>query len=212
MSSDVDRQGPRDAAPSTSPPEGNPWGRFFARMMLILVRPTKAWDRLAKEEVGIGELLWPHALVLILARGCAELVGHLLEGWKLGAALADLAFGVLSWFVLVWVFSFVAGSVASTRGGARLAAGDAMRFGAYGLTPLFAVGMISVIPFPYVSQIAGVLAMPYAFYVLAVGVRPMLHVDDKDAAAVTGLVCGALVLAWALLPNLIGLILRAIGT
>lgn len=210
MAADLDTQGSKGVAPPVS--TGPSWGTFLARVLLVLTRPTKAWERLSREEVPIGELLWPHVVVLLLARGGAELVGRLLEGWTIGAALADFAMGVISWFVLVWVFSFVAGSLASTRGGARLAAGDALRFGAYGLTPLFVVGLIGLFPLPYVSQIAAVLAMPYAFYVLAVGVRPMLHVEDKEAAAVTGLMCGALVLAWALLPNLMGLIVRAIGT
>lgn len=191
--------------------DGSPWGRFFGRLIQVLLRPTKAWERIAGESVPIGEVLWPHAVLLILARAGAELIGHLLEGWGIGTALADFGLGVISWFVLLWVFAFVAGSVASARGRAGLAAGDALRFGAYGLSPLFAVGLLSVVPLPYVSQVAGVLAMPWAFYVLGVGVHPMLHVKDEQAAAVTGLVCGALVLAWALLPTLMGLILRAIA-
>lgn len=193
-------------------PAGTPWGRFVTRLLQVLLRPSKTWERLAEEQVPIAEVLWPHAVFLILLRAGAELVGRLLEGWRLGPAMADFALGVVSWFVLLWVFAFVAASVASARGHAALAAGDALRFGSYGLSPLFAVGVLGVVPLPYVAQIAGVLAMPWAFYVLAVGVRPMLRVKDQDAAAVTGLICGALVLAWALLPNLMGLVLRAIAS
>jgi hypothetical protein len=170
----------------------------------VLLRPTKAWERLSKEQLTLGEVLWPHVVVLILARGIAELIGNLLSGKSLGLSFGELAVAVVSWFVLVWVVAIASGSVASTRGGARLAANDAFSFGAYGLTPLFVVGVLSVIPLPYVSQAAGVLAMPYAFYVLSV--------KESESAAIAGLVCGTLLLAWALLPTLLALVLRAIGS
>jgi hypothetical protein len=205
---------PQDKAGSSArPPEpGSPWAHFFARLGLVLLRPTKAWERLSKEQLTLGEVLWPHVVVLILARGIAELIGNLLSGKSLGLSFGELAVAVVSWFVLVWVVAIASGSVASTRGGARLAANDAFSFGAYGLTPLFVVGVLSVIPLPYVSQAAGVLAMPYAFYVLSVGVVPMLRVKESESAAIAGLVCGTLLLAWALLPTLLALVLRAIGS
>ena len=205
------KAGVDEAAPEKVGPPEHRWPAFIGRVLRILVRPSHEWDKVSKQDQKIASVLWPHVLVLILARAGAELIGHLLQDWSIGAALVDFAFSVLSWFVLVWIFAFASLSIASTRGSARLAATDAVRFAAYGLTPLFVVGILSVIPVPYVSQVADVVTMPYAFYVLSVGVVPMLRVPEKSAAAVAGLTNGLLLLLWALLPNLLALGLRALN-
>jgi hypothetical protein len=72
--------------------------------------------------------------------------------------------------------------------------------------------MLSVFPFPYVGPAAEALAMPYTFYVLAVGVTPMLGVAGDRAPGVVGMLNGALVLGWALLPTLLSASLIALGT
>ena len=114
-----------------------------------------------------------------------------------------------SWFALVWVFALAAGSIATTSG-AKMSAGSAIRFSIYGLTPLFAVGILAAIPLPHVAPIAELLAMPYAFYVLAVGVVPELGLSSEKAPGVVGKLCGALLILWSVMPTLLPELVGAI--
>jgi len=79
------------------------------------------------------------------------------------------------------------------------------------LTPLFAIGVLAVIPLPYVSAIADLVMMPYTFYVLAAGVVPALGVAENRAPTRVGLICGALLLLWSTMPTLIPLLVESLA-
>ena len=183
------------------------WSHFFGTVGKLLFRPTEAWKQINKTKAPLGSILWPHVVGLLLARGCAEFLGNLLQSQGLAVAFGQMASSALSWFVLIWIFAVAAASIAGSRGG-ELVVQDSFRFSAYALTPLFVIGILAVIPVPYLSRIADLLVMPYAFYVMAVGVVPMLRIPLEKAPGAIGLLTGTLVLLWAMIPTLLGEVLK----
>jgi hypothetical protein len=198
-----------EAAPDTTrPPAGSPWADFFTHLIEILFRPSQAWERLSKDPQPLIEVLWPHVVVLLLARALAEFIGSLLQGRGILPSLGQFGLGAVGWFALVWAFGLVTMGIASARGG-RVVVQDAIRYAGYGLTPLFVVGILSFVPVQYIPAVADALTMPYTFYVMAVGVGPMLRVPEEKLAGTVGLLNGALLLLWALIPTLLRIALRA---
>lgn len=187
------------------------WSGFVGRVVKILLRPIVFWREIQDEEMSVRQVMFPHMIALIAVRSVAGFIGSLLQGHGLGAATGELLTSFLSWFALVWAFAAVAGSVASTSGG-RLSANDSLRFAAYALVPFFVVGIFAAIPLPHVAPIAELVAMPYAFYVLALGVEPLLGVPAERSAVVTGQLCGALLVLWSIMPTLLPGIVKAVTT
>ena len=181
------------------------WGHFFQNIGMLLLRPTAAWDDICKTKEDLSKVLWPHVLVLLLARGVADFFGNLIRGESLAVAMGQMVSSVLAWFVLIWLFALAAASIAGSRGGELT---DSFRFSGYALTPLFVVGILAVVPVPYVSRIADLVVMPYAFYVLAVGTVPMLRIPSDKAPGAVGLLAGTMLILWALLPTLLGEVLK----
>ncbi len=190
--------------------EGDKWRRFSSRLAHLLLVPGKFWESLREEHVSVREMMLPHLILLIGVRAVAGFIGSLLGGGGFGAALGALISSFVSWFALVWVFAIVAASLASAKGG-RLSANDSLRLAAYGLAPLFLVGVFAVIPFPHVAPIAELIAMPYAFYVLSAGVVPMLGVPVERAPVMVGQLCGALLILWSIMPTLLPELVRVIA-
>ena len=194
-----------------APPPGSPMGRFARRLGGLLVRPAHFWEALQKEEVPTGELMAPHLVLLIGIRAVAGAIGTLLAGGGVVAAIISLLGSFVSWFALVWVFALVVGSFVATSGG-HADPKAALRFAVYGVSPLFVVGVLAAIPVTYVTPIAELLAMPYAFWTLAVGVMPELKVPQDRAPALVGRLCGALLILWSVMPTLLPKVLAALTT
>jgi hypothetical protein len=182
---------------------------FTQRVFLVLLRPTTFWEELQQDSPSIGAVLYPHVVLLVLLRACAALAGNVLRHVNLGAAIGQFVTSFVAWIMMVFLFTLVAGSIASSRD-SRVTLGNSFRFAAYGLTPLFLVGILAVIPIPFFSPIADLLLMPYTFLVLARGVVPFLGVPVDRAPSVVGLVCGATVVLWSLMPGLASVVLGLI--
>ncbi|MFT7625181.1 MAG: hypothetical protein ACI9WU_004372 [Myxococcota bacterium] len=195
-------RGPLDRA-------GTQWSRFAARLLDVLLRPQRFWRDVRREEIAIRELLFPHLVILIGVLAGAGFIGQLLGDAGFGSAVGQLVTSFVSWFAMVGVFAIVAGSIASAKG-ARLSMSDSMRYAAYGLTPLFVVGVFSAIPLPHVAPIAGLIAMPWAFYVLSAGVVPCLGISTERSAPIAGLMCGATLILWTIMPTLLPELVAAI--
>ncbi|OIP41843.1 MAG: hypothetical protein AUK47_05680 [Deltaproteobacteria bacterium CG2_30_63_29] len=185
------------------------WSRFIKRMLKVLLRPGAFWEGLREEEIRLSEIMWPHILVVLGLRSIAEAAGRLLDGQSFVTGITVLASSFVSWMALVWVFAIVVGSVATARG-ARINAQDPLRYAAYALTPLFLVGVLATVPFPYVTRIAELIAMPYTFHVMGLGVVPLLGVSEKRAPAMVGLLCGLLLILWAIMPTLVPLVVETL--
>lgn len=185
------------------------WGRFVRRLSMVLMRPSTFWERVRDEEISVREIMWPHIITLVGVRALAGFVGGLLEGASVGASALSGLSGFVSWLALIWVFAVVVGSVATARG-ARINAQDPLRFAAYGLAPMFMVGIFAAVPLPYVTPIAELIAMPYTFHVMGLAVVPLLGVPVKRAPGIVGLLCGLLLVLWAVMPTLVPLAVEAL--
>jgi hypothetical protein len=153
--------------------------------------------------------MWPHVGALVLLRAVAEFVGALLSDASFADALKLFAMSAITWFSLLWILAATALTLASARGG-KTDFAAAFRFSAYALTPLLFVGMLGVVPIALVAPVADVIAMPYAFFVMSLGVVPELGVPLERAPATVGLFCGLLLALWVLLPGLLRLGLMAL--
>ncbi len=182
--------------------KGTVWQRFGARLLDVLLRPGHFWRDVRREEISGRELVFPHLVVLISVHAAAGFVGRLLRGGSFGAAFGEMLTGWISWFAMVGAFAIVAGSFASARG-AKLSVRDSGRYAAYGLTPLLVAGVFAAIPFPHVAPIAGMIAMPWAFYVLSAGVVPCLGISSERSATMAGQMCGAALILWTIMPTLL---------
>lgn len=189
---------------------GKMWPQFFKNLVGILFRPSATWTRLAEESPPVGRVMWPHVLVLVIVRAVAEGAGALLSDQGFGEALklSILSFG--TWLALVWLFATVALTIASARQG-KSQFGDALRFSAFGITPFLVFGILSAIPMPQVATVADAVALPWAFYVLSVGVVPQLKVPIERAPGAVGLLTGALTVGGLVLPAALRLALASLG-
>ncbi|PKN55534.1 MAG: hypothetical protein CVU56_20860 [Deltaproteobacteria bacterium HGW-Deltaproteobacteria-14] len=197
-----------DAPAATAPPAtGAGWGRFLARTAFVSLRPRAFWTKLREGGAvpSTAELLWPHALILTLADGAAVAVGDIIHGHPADVVALHGALAFATAFLLVIVFALVARAVVAGRGGAGVNLHEAFAFSVYGLTPLLLLGILNVIPVKWLSMIIGFIALPYSFYVLAVGVVPFLRVPERRGAEGAGLLSAGLLLAWSLTTALAAL-------
>ncbi|NMC69392.1 MAG: YIP1 family protein [Myxococcales bacterium] len=201
----------RDGGGTADPVGPRPGGSrgFFGDLVEVLFAPAAFWERARAEGPGGYRAIWIHLLVLIGLRAVAGFGGALLRGAGIGAAFGQFFSGMLAAFALVWLFAaIVAGVTAGSTG--RTTVRETFRFAAYGLTPLFVVGVLAVVPLPYVAPIADLVLMPYTFYVLGVGLVPALGVPEKSAPGRVALVCGSLLVLWSVMPTLIPLVVEAL--
>ena len=198
----------RPAAPSGPRRDGG--SSFFFDLFGVLAGPAAFWSRRPDAAPRASRSIWLHLLVLIGLRSAAGFGGALLRGAGLGASLGQLFSALLSSFVMVWLFAAIVAFLSAGSTG-RATIRDSFRYAAYGLTPLFAIGVLAVIPLPYVSAIADLVMMPYTFYVLASGVVPALGVAESRAPTRVGLICGALLFLWSTMPTLIPLLVEKLA-
>jgi hypothetical protein len=195
------------AVPGGPRRDGGP--SFFFDLFGVLAGPAAFWRRRAAAAPAPSRSVWLHLLVLIGLRCVAGFGGALLRGAGLGASLGQFFSALLASFVMVWLFAAIVAFLSAGAAG-RATIRDSFRYAAYGLTPLFVIGILAVIPLPYVSAIADLVMMPYTFYVLAAGVVPALGVTEDRAPTRVGLICGALLFLWSTMPTLIPLVVESL--
>jgi len=180
--------------------------RVFVRTSGLFAGPAAEWRVIATSlPAERGTILW-HAVVLSALTAIA---------WSLGVAWAPMHPGAPLPFVLSVITTFLlcmaavamlAGSVAvllPMYGRPR----DWLRawaVGTYSATPVLLSGVLLVVP---VLVIAIVIALPYACYLLFLGLQEVLGVTRGDAAEFTA----ASLLAMVLASVVFGGLLSAIG-
>lgn len=201
------RDGGGAAEPVGPPPAG---GRgFFGNLFEVLFSPAAFWERTRAGGPADYRPIWIHLLVLVGLRSVAGFGGALLRGVGFGAAFGQLFSGLIAAFAMVWLFTAIVASLTAASAG-KTTVRDTFRYAAYGLTPLYAIGVLAVVPLPYVAPIADLVLMPYTFYVLGVGVVPALGVSEKAAPGRVALICGSLLVLWSIMPTLIPLVVEAL--
>ena len=185
----------------------SPMGRFLADFFLILTRPGTFWQNQDKHPATLGQLFFPHLTLLIALRTLATTAGSLInsEAGAKQVLIQSLSQAFLI-FVLLGLMSLIV-MASSGLSGAKLSFDRATRFVGYSLTPMFFVGIIGIIPLPYISTICDLLAMPWAFVVMGTGILPFLKVETPHAPTLTALLCGLLLCLWGGLPILIPILL-----
>ncbi|MCB9735598.1 MAG: YIP1 family protein [Deltaproteobacteria bacterium] len=186
--------------------------RFLRRSVAVTLRPRAFWRRLAEQGApSFGELMWPHTTILSALGGVAALVGGVANDRSAGVVAAHAILTFVASVIMVVGFGFIARVVSGAeKGSAKM--GVAFAFGVYGMTPMLLLGVLHVVPSPLVHTIAGLLALPYTFYVVGLGVGPMLAVPDKRGAETAGLLCAAALLAWSLTSALAAIPLASEAT
>lgn len=180
------------------PKAGKRTWRFLRNTVLVSFLPRTFWRRLAAEGVPtFREVLWPHTILLSALGGVAALIGGVTLGREVDVIVAHSLLTFVGSVIMVLAFGLIARAISGAeKGSAGFRA--AFAFGVYGLTPMLILGVLHIIPVPLVHTIAGLLALPYAFYVISLGVGPVLAVPDKRGAEATGLLAAAALLAWTL--------------
>ena len=197
---------------ATKGPEtkGNDIGLFIARATKLLLRPSTFWQSLGDRPVTVSEVVWPHMVLLVAARAIANMVGAMLGGAGIGTSLTVLFTSFISCFAAVWAFGFAAMTIASMKGG-KAGLSDGIVFAGYAVTPMLVFSIVTLIPVKYVQLVADILMLPYAFHVLSLGVGTQLGIPEGRVATAVAQLCGALLVIWQLMPNLLPAIVRAVS-
>lgn len=197
------------ATSEQSPNRGNDIGRFVARLGKLVVRPAAFWQDVKDAPPTLGEVVWPHMVILVGASALATFLGAVLGGRGFGVAFGQLFTSFMSSFAGIWAFAFAVTTIAATKG-SKAGLTDCVMFGAYVATPMLLLDVISLLPIPYVKSVATILAMPWAFHLLALGVPSQLGVTESKAPTTVAHLCGALLVLWTALPTLLPAVVGAL--
>ena len=200
-------EAPRPTPPPRPAPQGPGW---LSHALLAVTRPRRFWQRVELGEGPSGWLpLWPQLPALMLWAGAAAALAAAVHGESAATALQAGTLGALTVAVGVGVVASLLGLLAlSTRAsGIRHALGLSV----WASTPcilLGALGTFAAVPLP----IGELVAMPWAFYVLAEGVDVALDPPSRRRARVVALGNGLLLATWLAAPLLTSLLLDAWAT
>ena len=184
-----------------------PLRRFFVDLICVLLHPSAFWRGQTTHAATIGQMHFPHLTVLIVLRMIAVFTGGvLLPGANPSQVLLQAVTQGVLIVVSIWAFGLVVSGVSALSGGG-FHYDRGLRFAGYVMTPTLFVGIISIIPVPYLSTICDLLSMPWAFVVLGAGILPYLNIKSEHAPMTTGLLCGLLLCLWGVMPMLIPLLM-----
>ena len=143
-----------------------PFARFLFDLVRILTRPSTFWKEQDAHPATIAQLHCPHLVVLILLRAIALFVGELLQpGSEVLSILAHSLFQIVLMFISIWTLALLISGILSLSGGG-FHYERALRYVGYAVTPMLFVGIIQIIPLPWLGIACDLLAMPWAFVVL----------------------------------------------
>ncbi|MBT9560720.1 MAG: hypothetical protein IV100_32145 [Myxococcales bacterium] len=197
-----------ESVPAKAPAPGREFQTFLSRLVKVILRPQAFWADLGTTMPPVKEVVFPHMVVLVGMQALAAFVGTLI-GKGLGAAFGILITTFLTSFAGIWVFAFAAVTIATAKGG-NATLERAIAFAAYSVAPILVVSVIGLIPVRYVTAIAPLLAMPFAFHVMGHGATTALGIHGERAPHAVAQLCGALVLVWTLMPMLLPAIAQAV--
>jgi hypothetical protein len=171
------------------------------RILRLLLWPKDEWDRIAREESSIDELLRRFILPLSLLAPIASVIGMKVfdAGWdpKYGYVVADtdifaagvttLFTSIVSVFALAGIFWLIAPLYDSERDYRA-----ALKVATYGSIPVMLAGATLVMPMMVVIGIGGLIYTLFHFWLAA---RQVLHVRKSHQAEFVGISMMLLVMA-----------------
>ena len=163
------------------------------RIIRLLLWPREEWERIAREDSSVDELLRRFILPLSLLAPIASVVGMKVfdAEWdpKLGylvadkdifaAAAATLFATIVSVFALAGIFVLIAPLYGSTRDYAT-----ALKVATYGAVPVMLAGATLVMP---MMAIVGVGALVYSLFLYWLAAKQVLHVGRRHQAEFVGI-------------------------
>ena len=169
----------------------------------ILVSPKTEWEAVAADPTPTKDLILKYVLPLAAVAAVAAFIGAVVVGTSLGplgtmrlgvgAGLVALVFQLVMAVVMVFVLAFIIDALAPTFGGTKNM-DQAVKVAAYSYTPVWVVGILSIIPF---LGLLGIIAMFYAAYLLYLGLpRLMKSAPDKSVGYTVIVIVVAIVVGW----------------
>jgi len=185
------------------PHDDTRWGQFASRLIGVLVRPAQFFKGFAADDElpGTVDILFPHATLLIGVTALAQGSSMLFRGASALAAFGVLISTLVASFALVLGLALVILLVGRAQEGTTTFR-RALVLSAYGLSPLFVVGIVALLPIPGVAAIAQLLAMPLAFAAIGAGLIPCARIPEARGMRALALVVGALLIGWTVLAGL----------
>ena len=171
----------------------NPAVRTFERIVDMIVRPRRTWDRIATETTSVDRLtvrfIVPLSLLAPIATGIGMRYfdsawdgdqGYRVPATEIFAATATTLFAsIASVFALAGIFVLM-GRVYGSKSDFRVA----LQVATYGAVPLLLAGITLVIP---VMAIVVVVGFVHSLYLYWLGARQVLEVKRSEQAEFIGI-------------------------
>ena len=180
----------------------------------MIVKPKLEWGVVAAESPDVGGITTGYLLPLILVSAVASLIGYGILGFGLAGVDTTFSYGLAyallsvisslaSLFLVTMVVKMLGPTFASTDDFGR-----AYQLVAYGMTPAWVAGILTIIPI--LGGFAVIVGLIYAIYLYYIGMPPVLGTPQNRVAAyivVTAIVTIVLwfVLALILTPIIFGI-------
>jgi hypothetical protein len=150
------------------------------RVKGIIVAPAAEWQTIEREPGDPRFLFTNYVAILAAIPAVCGLIGGILLGLPILAALAIAVFRYVMSFVSVYVMAFIVDQVAPTFAG-RSDFESALKLVTYAATPIWLAGIFRLVPGLSFLSILGL----YALYVLYTGVTPMMRTPADRALVFT---------------------------
>jgi hypothetical protein len=162
--------------------------RMTDRINILLFNPKAAWQEISHEEASSHEVIWRYFLPLLMIPAVATFVSYGIIGYRVPffGSIRSLDLGIRS------AISVLISSIAATLISALIVNFLATAFGApknfnkalqlmvYSYTP----GLIGgIFYFYYATSLLGLILGLYGLYLLFMGLKPMLKIDDDKQAS-----------------------------
>lgn len=168
--------------------------RLVDRAKNIIVTPKTEWDAVAADATPTKDLVVQYVLPLAAVAAVAAFIGLVFVGQSMGplgtfrigigAGLASLVFQIVMSVAMVFVVGFIIDALAPTFGGQK-GMDQAVKVAAYSYTPVWLVGVLSILP---ALGLLGIIAGLYAIYLLYLGLPRVMKAPQEKAAGYTAVV------------------------
>jgi hypothetical protein len=164
--------------------------KIFERARAIILKPKATWPLIRDEAVDIKQLLINYAAPLALIPAVSSFIGITLigfrvpEGYMYRLPLVEALVGAVLGYVLNLAGVFVGGwaiKLLAPLFNSKADLNAAMKIVVYSLTPVWLVGIFSLIPGLGVLSILGL----YGIYLLAVGLPVVMGTPPKKVVLYT---------------------------
>jgi hypothetical protein len=182
---------------------------LVARVQAILLKPKEEWVKIKDEPTTVQQLFIPYAVILAAIPAVAQFLGMAFfvripfrGGTLMTRALLYAIFSYLLSLVVVYALGFIINALAPNFSSTQ-SLPLAMKLAVYSMTPVWIMGIFSLIP---ALSVLGILGSLYGLYLLYLGFATPLMGTPKEK--VTGYFVVSVVVVIVLMA-VVGIILGA---